>query len=299
MYVPTAMMFQSQRVPFLLEKDLDLIQSILLLLLSAALVKCRHSRSSVSMSLWRLYPPLSHQPPACPPYQIHKPAPWSSSSPPAWWLHFQHSFLDIPCIPRLHMPKPSHLASLALSPNCPTCAVPPIYLFLILSILVTMNIAASSSLPLQALAPAFCQYHFLQTIQHTFSLYHLVNFSFTLAGTLPTQIEIPLCPACILFFTSLPHSPWLWTADPKYFKLLHRRHLYSLRPHHSATLRHLTIPDCSFKRENLFEFHGCLLFIPDARGTVPERNLFQFGMNVTHDRARLQYAGIISNDLAV
>ncbi|KAI5100145.1 hypothetical protein C0J45_9131 [Silurus meridionalis] len=41
------------------------------------------------------------------PHHIHIPPPWSSSFPPSWWFHPQHSPTDIPHVPPLNMSKPS------------------------------------------------------------------------------------------------------------------------------------------------------------------------------------------------
>ncbi|KAF7692875.1 hypothetical protein HF521_010485, partial [Silurus meridionalis] len=59
------------------------------------------------------------------PHHIHKPPPWSSSFPPSWCLHPQHSPTDIPHVPPLHMSKPSqshlpHLVSKTSYMRCPS-----------------------------------------------------------------------------------------------------------------------------------------------------------------------------------
>uniref|UniRef100_A0A8C4Q084 Uncharacterized protein n=1 Tax=Eptatretus burgeri TaxID=7764 RepID=A0A8C4Q084_EPTBU len=121
--------------------------------------------------------------------------------------------------------RPNHLnlASLTLSPSRPTCAVPLIYSFLILSILVTPNenrsifnsltSSTDSCLFVSAIASKPHNIAGLTTVLYT--------FTFTLAASLLSQITPatflqPLHPACTLFFTYLQHSSLLWTVDPKY-----------------------------------------------------------------------------------
>ena len=68
---------------------------------------------------------------------IHKPPFWPSPFPLSWQLHPQHRSHNMPIILPLYMSKPPQ--SRVFSLNRPTCAVPVMYSFLILSILFTPN----------------------------------------------------------------------------------------------------------------------------------------------------------------
>ncbi|KAF7707483.1 hypothetical protein HF521_018701, partial [Silurus meridionalis] len=120
-------------------------------------------------------------------------------------------------------PNHLNLASLTFSPKHPTCAVPLINSFLILSILVTPNenlnifssatSSSTSCLLLNATVSKPDNIAGLTTV--------LKTFPFILADTLLSQITPvtllhQLHPACTLFFTSLTHSPLLCTVDPRY-----------------------------------------------------------------------------------
>uniref|UniRef100_A0A8C4N0J5 Uncharacterized protein n=1 Tax=Eptatretus burgeri TaxID=7764 RepID=A0A8C4N0J5_EPTBU len=157
-------------------------------------------------------------------------------------------------------PNHLNLASLTLSPNHPTCAVPLIYSFLILSILVTPNenrsifnsATSSSASCLIVSATVSKPYNIagLTTILYT--------FPFTLAATLLSQITPatllhPFHPACTLFFTSLPHSLLLWTVDPKYLNP-------STFP--TSTPCNCTIPPPSLSFTHMYSVLLRLAFIP-------------------------------------
>ena len=117
------------------------------------------------------------------------------------------------------------LASRVFSPNFPTCAVPLMYSFLILSILVTPNenrniFNSATSISASCLFVSATVSNPYNIAGLTATLY---TFPFTLAGTLLSQITPdillqPFHPACTLFFTSLPHSPLLCTVEPRYLK---------------------------------------------------------------------------------
>ena len=102
------------------------------------------------------------------------------------------------------------LASRVFSPNFPTCAVPLMYSFLILSILVTPNenrniFNSATSISASCLFVS-------ATVSNPYNIAGLTAtlyiFPFTLAGTLLSQITPdillhPFHPACTLVFTSL------------------------------------------------------------------------------------------------
>ena len=115
------------------------------------------------------------------------------------------------------------LASRVFSPNRPTCAVPLMYSFLILSILVTPNenrniFNSATSISASCLFVSATVSNPYNIAGLTATLY---TFPFTLADTRLSQITPdillqPFHPACTLFFTSLPHSPLLCTVEPRY-----------------------------------------------------------------------------------
>ena len=117
------------------------------------------------------------------------------------------------------------LASRVFSPNRPTCAVPLMYSFLILSILVTPNenrniFNSATSISASCLFVSATVSNPYNIAGLTATLY---TFPFTLADTRLSQITPdillqPFHPACTLFFTSLPHSPLLCTVEPRYLK---------------------------------------------------------------------------------
>ena len=100
------------------------------------------------------------------------------------------------------------LASRVFSPNFPTCAVPLMYSFLILSILVTPNencnfFNSATSISASCLFASATVSNPYNIAGLTATLY---TFPFTLAGTLLSQITPdtllhPFHPACTLFFT--------------------------------------------------------------------------------------------------
>ena len=117
------------------------------------------------------------------------------------------------------------LASRVFSPNRPTCAVPLMSSFLILSILVTPNENRSIFNSATSIS-ASCLF-VSATVSNPYNIAGLTatlyTFPFTLAGTRLSQITPdillqPFHPACTLFFTSLPHSPLLCTVEPRYLK---------------------------------------------------------------------------------
>ena len=112
---------------------------LLLLLLSAFPIRGRHSGFSFSSCFYQLYLPPSLQPQPCPLHHIHKPPFWPTPFPLSWQLHPQHPSPNIPIIFPLYMSISPQSSSRVFSPNFPTCAVPLMYSFLILSILVTPN----------------------------------------------------------------------------------------------------------------------------------------------------------------
>ena len=130
-------------------------------------------------------------------------------------------------------------ASCVFSPNLPTCAIPLIYSFLILSILVTPN--ENHNIFNYATSISASCFFVSATVSNPFNIAVLTatlyTFPFTLAGTRLSQItpDILLHPfhhACTLLFTSLPHSPLLCTV----FEILHFRHLFSLHFHCAVIL---------------------------------------------------------------
>ena len=101
------------------------------------------------------------------------------------------------------------LASRVFSPNFPTCAVPLMYSFLILSILVTPNENRNIFNSATSIS-ASCLF-VTATVSNPYNIAGLTatlyTFPFTLAGTLLSQITPdillhPFHPACTLFFTS-------------------------------------------------------------------------------------------------
>ena len=117
------------------------------------------------------------------------------------------------------------LASRVYSPNFPTCAVPLMYSFLILSILVTPN--ENRNIFNSATSISACCLFVSATVSNPYNIAGLTatlyTFPFTLAGTLLSQITPdiilhPFHPACNLFFTSLPHSPLRCTVESRYLK---------------------------------------------------------------------------------
>ncbi|XP_054648940.1 uncharacterized protein LOC129190355 [Dunckerocampus dactyliophorus] len=122
---------------------------------------------------------------------------------------------------------PNHLslASLTLSPKPLTCAVPLMYSFLILSFLVTPR--ENLSIFISATSSSVSCLFFIDTVSRRNNIAGLTtvlySFPFILAETLlshitPDTFLHPCHPACTCFVTSFPHSPLLWTVDPKYFK---------------------------------------------------------------------------------
>ncbi|KAF7663340.1 hypothetical protein LDENG_00211810, partial [Lucifuga dentata] len=122
---------------------------------------------------------------------------------------------------------PNHLslASLTLSPKHLTCAVPLMYSFLILSILVTPK--ENLSILVSATSSSASCLFLSATVSKPYNIAGLTTvlytFPFILAETLlshitPDTFLHPFQPACTRFFTSFPHSPLLWTVDPKYLK---------------------------------------------------------------------------------
>ena len=117
------------------------------------------------------------------------------------------------------------LASRVFSPNRPTCALPLMYSFMIVSILVTLNenrniFNSATSISASCLFVSATVFNPYNIAGLTATLY---TFPFTLAATRLSQITPdillqPLHPACTLFFTSLPHSPLLCTVEPRYLK---------------------------------------------------------------------------------
>ena len=118
-----------------------------------------------------------------------------------------------------------YLASRVFSPNRPTCAVPLMYSFLIVSILVshngnwnTFNSATSISASCLFVNATVCNPY---NIAGLTAILYIVPF--TLAGTrlsqiIPDILLHPFHPACTLFFTSFPHSTLLCTIEPRYLK---------------------------------------------------------------------------------
>ena len=109
------------------------------------------------------------------------------------------------------------LASCVFSPNRPTCAVPLMYSFLILSILVTQVNENRNIFNCATSISASCLF-VSATVSNPYNIAGLTatlyTFPFTLAGTRLSQITPdillqPFHPACTLFFTSLLHSPLL------------------------------------------------------------------------------------------
>ena len=113
----------------------------------------------------------------------------------------------------------SHQSCLAcFSPNRATCAVPLLYPFLLLSILVTHN-ENSNIFKCATSMSASCLF-VSATVSNPYNIAGLTvtlyTFPFTLAGTRLSQITPdillhPFHPTCTLFFTSLPHSITLYS----------------------------------------------------------------------------------------
>ena len=179
---------------------------MVLLLLSAFPIRGRHSGFSFSSCFYQLYPP------------------------PSLFLFPGNSILGIllPIYPSSFLrrcPYQLSLASRVFSPNFPTCAVPLMYSFLILSILVTPNAKCNIFSSATSIS-ASCLF-VSATVSNPYDIAGLTatvyTFPFTLACTLLSQITPgillhPFHPARTLFFTSLQHSPLLCTVEPRYLK---------------------------------------------------------------------------------
>ncbi|XP_068170159.1 MTOR-associated protein MEAK7 isoform X1 [Antennarius striatus] len=122
---------------------------------------------------------------------------------------------------------PNHLslASLTLSPKPLTCAVPLMYSFLILSFLVTPR--ENLSIFISATSSSVSCLFLSDTVSGPNNIAGLTTVLYTFplisAETLLSHITLdtflhPFHPACTRFFTSFPHSPLLWTVEPKYLK---------------------------------------------------------------------------------
>ena len=123
------------------------------------------------------------------------------------------------------MTCPYHLSlpSLIFIPNRSTLTVPLMYSFLILSFFVTP--IANLSIFISATSISFTCFFVTATVSSPYTLAGLTTklytFSFTLAGTLLSQITPhtflhPFYPACPLFFISLSQLPLFCIVNPKY-----------------------------------------------------------------------------------
>ena len=143
---------------------------------------------------------------------IHGSPLWPSSLPHARLPHLEHFSTNVFKVLRLQMSKPS----LTLSPDWLTCVVPLMWSFLIMFIFITpkenLNIFNSAT----SCFLSFGECHRLQTKQHSWSHYPLVNLYFYVCCYFfLSQITPDSTPPCLqLFpFTTLP---LLWTFDPQY-----------------------------------------------------------------------------------
>lgn len=170
------------------------------LFFSAAPFRGRRTGSSISISLCPLRLPLSHQPPSCSPcpHHIHKPPPWSSFSPPASASILSILLLKYPTSLSCTRPNLPSFASLALSPRHPTCAVPLMYSFLILSILITpnethsiFNSETSSSKSYPFTLPALSSSLLYHTLHDFGQLTQSILNSSTVATSTPCDLTIP------------------------------------------------------------------------------------------------------------
>ena len=125
----------------------------------------------------------------------------------------------------LLMTCPCHLSlpSLIFIPNRSILTVPLMYLFIILSFLVTP--IANLNIFISATFISFTCFFVTATVSSPCTIAglttELYTFPFTLAGNLLSQITPdtflhPFHPACILLFTSLSQLPLSCTVDPKY-----------------------------------------------------------------------------------
>ena len=182
-----------------------------LLLLSAFPIRGRHSGFSFYCCFYQLYPPPSLQPSAMSSFTTSINLLFGLPGflfPGNSILGILFSIYPSPFLRR--WPYHLSLASRVFSPNFPTCAVPLMYSFLILSILVTPNenrniFNSATSISASCLFVS-------ATVSNPYNIAGLTAtlyiFPFTLAGTLLSQITPdillhPFHPACTLVFTSL------------------------------------------------------------------------------------------------